>query len=151
MQPQPHFNFIALICATVIPMIMGFIYYHPNLMGTIWMKANGFTKENMTPPKPVMFLLALVCSFFLAFFLWGWVTGAGGLETSQVTDPNDGHSFVTFKHGVFHGFVFSLLVLTPIFITMKIFENRKWAWACVNLGYWSVSVILMCGILSAWR
>ena len=148
---QPHLNFLALIVAALIPMIMGFIYFHPGLMGSVWMKANGFIKENMTPPKPIMFLVAFVCSLLIAFFLWGWVTGAGGIETSQVKDPNDGHSFVTFQHGVFHGIAFSLLVLIPIFITMKIFEMRSWAWALVNVGYWSISVILMCGILSAWR
>lgn len=151
MEPQPHFNFIALICATLIPMIMGLVYYHPKLMGNKWMNANGFTKENMTAPKPVFYLLALGCSLLLAFFLWGWVTGAGGIDTFQVTDPKDGHSFVTFCHGVFHGIAFSLLVLAPIFITMKIFENRKWSWAFVNLGYWSITIIIMCGILSAWR
>jgi len=151
MQPQPHLNFIALLCAAVMPMVMGFIYYHPSVMGNSWMKANGFVKENLTPPKPVMYLLALFCSFLLAFFLWGWVTGGGGVDTFQVTDPVDGHSYVTFKHGVFHGFAFSLFVLLPIFITMKIFESRKWSWAFVNVGYWSITIILMCGILSAWR
>ena len=151
MEPQPHLNFIALICAALIPMIMGFIYYHPKFMGNIWMNANGFNKENMKQPKPVLFLLALGSSFLLAFFLWGWVTGAGGIDTFQVTDPKDGHSHVTYSHGVFHGIAFSFLVLTPIFTTMKIFENRKWSWTFVNLGYWSITIILMCGILSVWR
>ena len=112
MQPQPHLNFIALLCATVVPMIMGFIYYHPSTMGNTWMKANGFVKENLKPPAPALYLLALVCSFLLAVFLWAWVTGAGGIETSQVTDPVDGHSFVTFKHGVFHGLCFPLRIIS---------------------------------------
>ena len=115
------------------------------------MNANGFVKTNMTPPKPAMYLLALVASFFLAFFLWGWVTGAGGIDSFQVTDPNDGHSYVTFQHGVVHGVIFSILVLLPIFLTMKIFEARKWSWCFVNWGYWAITVTLMCGILSAWR
>ncbi len=148
---DPNINFIALICAALIPMVMGFIYYHPNLMGNTWMNANGFNKATMTAPKPVLYLLSLVCSFMLAFFMWGWVTGGGGVDTFQVTDPVDGHSYVTFQHGVFHGVAFSIMVLFPIFVTMKIFESRKWAWAFVNLGYWSLTIILMCGLLSAWR
>jgi hypothetical protein len=149
---QPHLNFIALICAAIIPMAMGFIYYHPNVMGNTWMNANGFTKESLKmAPKPAMYLIALGCSFLLAFFLWGWTTGAGGVDTFQVTDPNDGHSYVTFSHGVFHGLAFSVMVLLPIFVTVKIFEMRKWSWAFVNIGYWSLAIILMCGILSAWR
>jgi hypothetical protein len=149
---EPHINFIALICAGIMPMLMGFIYYHPKVMGNSWMKANGFTLEIIGKgPKPVLYLLALVCSFLLAFFLWGWTTGAGGVDTFQVTDPVDGHSYVTFQHGVFHGVAFTLMVLLPIFVTMKIFEMRKWSWAFVNIGYWGITIILMCGILSAWR
>ena len=144
-------NFIAIIVAAIIPMLMGFIYYHPSVMGNAWMKANGFTKEGMTPPKPLLYLLAFVCSFLLSVFLWAWVTGAGGIEVTQVTDPKDGHSFVTFQHGVAHGIIFSILVLFPVFTTMKIFEARKWSWAFVNIGYWAITMILMCGILSAWR
>lgn len=149
---QPNINFMALICAALIPMIMGFVYYHPSVMGSAWMKANGFTKEGIgTGPKPAMYLLALLMSFMLAFFMWGWVTGGGGIDTFQVTDPVDGHSYVTFGHGVFHGIAFSIMVLLPVFITMKIFEKRNWAWAFINWGYWSITVILMNGILSAWR
>jgi hypothetical protein len=149
---QPHINFMALICAALIPMIMGFIYYQPAVMGNAWMKANGFSKEGMgSGPKPVMYVLALIMSFMLAFFMWGWVTGGGGVDTFQVTDPVDGHSYVTFQHGVFHGVAFSIMVLLPVFVTMKIFEKRSWAWAFVNLGYWSITVILMNGILSVWR
>ena len=148
---EPQINFIALLIASIIPLVMGFIYYHPSIMGNTWMAANGFNKTTMVPPKPVMYLLAFVCSFLLAFFMWGWVTGAGGIDKFQVEDPIDHHSYVTFQHGVAHGFIFSLTVLLPIFITMKIFEMRSWKWAFVNWGYWGITVILMCGILSAWR
>lgn len=149
---QPQVNFLAIVIAAFIPMVMGFIYYHPSLLGNTWMKANGFTKESIGKgPNPALYLLALVVSFLLSLFFWAWVTGAGGLEQSQVVDPVDGHSFVTFKHGAFHGVVFSITVLLPIFVTMKIFEMKKWSWAFVNVGYWALTAIAMCGLLSAWR
>ncbi len=149
---EPHLNPLALIVAALVPMIMGFVYYHPKVLGNQWMRANGFTLESLgTGPKPVMYLLALAVSFLLAFFLWGNVTGAGGVDSFQVTDPRDGHSHVTFGHGAFHGVAISILVLLPIFVTMAIFEKRSWSWAFVNWGYWALTVILMAGILSAWR
>jgi hypothetical protein len=144
-------NFLAIVVAAIMPMVMGFIYYHPKIMGSAWMSANGFTRETTKPPHPAFYILALVCSFLLAFFLWAWVTGAGGVDQLQVKDPVDGHSYVTFKHGVAHGLIFTITVLFPIFTTMKIFEMRSWKWAFVNIGYWAITVILMCGILSAWR
>ena len=149
---EPQMNFMAILVATLIPMIMGFLYYNPAVFGKAWMNANGFTKEGMGKgPHPAMYLLALVVSFLLTMFLWGWVTGNGGVEQSQVVDPKDGHSFVTFKHGVVHGILFSITVLLPIFTTMAIFEKRKFSWGFINWGYWTISAILMCGILSAWR
>ncbi len=149
---EPKLNIRALVCAALVPMVMGFIYYHPSLMGNAWMKANGFTRESIGKgPKPAMYLLALVASFMLAFFMWGWVTGGGGVDKMQVVDPVDGHSYETFGHGVFHGVAFSIMVLLPILTTIKIFEMRSWKWALVNWGYWSITVILMNGILSAWR
>ena len=149
---ESHMNFGALLVATVIPMIIGFIYYHPALLGKVWMNANGFTQESLGKgPKPVLYLLALVASFLLANFFWAWVTGVGGVEQSQVVDAKDGHSYVTFKHGVVHGVIFAITIVLPIFTTMAIFEKRKFAWAIVNWGYWAITAILMCGILSAWR
>lgn len=149
---EPHINFFSLIVATLVPMIMGFVYYHPKVLGGIWMKANGFTLESIgTGPKPVLYLLALGASFLLAFFVWANVTGGGGVDQLQVTDPKDGHSYVTFGHGVVHGVIISLLVILPVFVTMTVFEKRSWSWTFVNWGYWAVTITLMAGILSAWR
>lgn len=149
---QPHFNILSFIISALIPMIMGFVYYHPNVMGKIWMKANGFTQESIgTGPKPIMFLVAFGAAALLTSFFWAWVTGVGGTDQLQVVDPVDGHSFVTFKHGVGHGILFTITVLMPIFVTMSIFEKRSWSWAFVNVGYWGLTAITMCGILSAWR
>ena len=149
---EPHLNPFALIVAALVPMIMGFVYYHPKVLGNQWMRANGFTLESIgAGPKPVMYLLALGASFLLAFFIWANVTGAGGVDQLQVTDPIDGHSYVTFGHGVVHGVIMSVLVVLPIFVTMTIFEKRSWSWAFVNWGYWAITITLMAGILSAWR
>lgn len=139
-------NFTAVAVATIIPMIIGFIYYHPKVLGGAWMRANGFTMESMgNPPKPVLYLVALVLSFFLANFLSANVTGPG-----QDVAP-DGHSYVTFGHGAAHGILISITVVLPILGTMSIFERRGWSWVFVNLGYWAVTLVCMAGLLSAWR
>ncbi|MFN0034417.1 MAG: DUF1761 domain-containing protein [Saprospiraceae bacterium] len=148
---QPHFNVVSYLIAALVPMVMGFLYFHPSLFGNTWMKANGFDKESMGKPQLSSILLGLGASLLLAFFLWGWTTGAGGVDAFQVADAKDGHSHITFGHGVFHGLALSILVLLPIFTIVKAFERRSWSWALVNVGYWAVNLMLMCGILSAWR
>lgn len=145
-------NYISIAVSTVTPVVIGFTYYHPKVLGGLWMKANNFSADFMTKgPKPALYLISLVASFFLSMFFMGWVTGNGGADQGQVIDAIDGHSYVTFKHGVFHGFVFTITVLFPIFCTMAIFERRKLSWALVNMGYWAITAMVMCGVLSAWR
>lgn len=149
---EPNMNILSLVISTLTPMIMGFIYYHPKVMGNAWMKANGFTMESIGKgPKPALYILCLFTSFLLTTFFWAWVTGAGGADGGFQTTAPDGHSYVTFGHGVFHGFAFTLTVLLPIFSTMAIFVMRSRAWALINLGYWGITAMLMCGVLSAWR
>ena len=139
-------NWMAIGLAALVPMIIGFVYYHPKVLGGIWMRANGFTLESIgNGPKPVMFVVALVLSFLLSFWLMLNTTGPG-----QDVAP-DGHSYVTFGHGVAHGVLVSLTVLLPVLGTQSIFEKRGWSWVFVNLGYWLVTLSVMGGILSAWR
>ncbi len=138
-------NFLAVGIATLIPMIIGFIYYHPKVMGGMWMDANGFKLESMKPPKPILYLGALVMSFLLAMFIAGAVTGPGQEIAA------DGHSYVTFKHGLAHGLGMAIMVALPILGTMAIFEQRSSKWLVVNMGYWLITLCIMAGILSAWR
>jgi hypothetical protein len=139
-------NFIAVAVAALIPMIVGFVYYHPAVLGGPWMKANGFTLESVGKgPNPILYVVALGFSFLLSMFVCVNVTGPG-----QDVAP-DGHSYVTFQHGLAHGLMISLLVVLPILGTMSIFERRGWGWVFTNWGYWYVTLSIMAGILSAWR
>ncbi len=40
-------NFIALLVAAIVTLVVGFIWYHPKVFGTIWMKENNFTAEDL--------------------------------------------------------------------------------------------------------
>ena len=143
---EPQLNMMAVLVASLIPMIMGFIYYHPKVMGNAWMKSNGFTQESLgNGPKPIWYLVSLVLSFLFAVKFALEVTGPG-----QDVAP-DGHSYVTFQHGMAHGIINTIMIILPIFGTLTIFEKRSWTWAFVNIGYLSLCLIVMQGILSAWR
>lgn len=139
-------NWIAVALSALVPMIVGFVYYHPQVLGGSWMRANGFTPESIgNGPKPILYLVALGFSFLLSMFVCVNVTGPG-----QDVAP-DGHSYVTFGHGALHGVIISLLVVLPILGTMSIFERRGWGWVFTNWGYWLCTLVIMGGILSAWR
>lgn len=40
-------NFIALLLAAIVTLVVGFIWYHPKFFGTIWMKENNLTQEEL--------------------------------------------------------------------------------------------------------
>ena len=123
-----HMNFLAIIVATLVPMIVGFIYYNPKVLGGAWMKANGFTLESVgAPPKPIMYGAALLLSFLLSGWLCLNVTGPG-----QQTAP-DGHSYATFGHGIVHGIIITISVLLPYWAHCPFLKNA------VGIGCLSIS------------
>ncbi|MBK8193503.1 MAG: DUF1761 domain-containing protein [Lewinellaceae bacterium] len=137
-----HVNWLAVAAASITPMIVGMIWYHPKVMGTVWMKATGLKEEDMRAGNMGMIYgAALVLAFMLALFLMLNVTGFGQEDVQ----------FHTFKHGLGHGLMLTLLFVLPLFGTNALFEKRGWNWLLVNVGYWWVTLSIALGILSAWR
>ena len=137
-----HVNWLAVAAASITPMIVGMIWYHPKVMGTVWMKATGLKEEDMRSGNMGMIYgAALVLAFMLALFLMLNVTGFGQEDVQ----------FQTFKHGLGHGLLLTLLFVLPLVGTNALFEKRGWNWLLVNVGYWWVTLSIALGILSAWR
>ena len=40
-------NFLAIVVAAIVPLLIGAIWYNPSVLGTAWMKASGMTEEKM--------------------------------------------------------------------------------------------------------
>ncbi len=142
-------NWLAIGVATLIPMVVGFVYYHPKVLGGIWMRANGFTLESVgNGPKPIMYLVCLGMSFLLAF--WCCVQFLDPHQTNIDFDGNP-KDWKTFRHGVVHGISYGLFFVFPVLGTLSIFEKKPFSWVLVNTGYWLITLCVMCGIVSAWR
>ena len=63
-------NFYMYFVAALIPLILGFIYYNPKVLGTAWMKACGLTEEDLKGGNMAMiFILSYVFAVMLAFVL----------------------------------------------------------------------------------
>jgi hypothetical protein len=130
-------NWLSLILAAFVPMIMGFIYYHKSLFGQVWMDSIGMTEEKAQEANmPVVFGVSFVMSFLIAFFLMNFNNGAG----------QEGE-FDTFKHGAAHGVIISFFFVIPIFITNGLFEQKSWKNMLINAGYWLLTLAIMGGIV----
>jgi len=139
-------NFLALIAASLSTLVVGFIWYHPKVFGTIWMKEIGMTEEkaknsNMALVFGLSVVLAFLVSFFLVTILF--TGGAPG-------HPHGEAPFMTFKHGAAHGTMLGLFVVLPVIITNGLFEQRSFKYMMIITGYWVVSFAIMGGIINGW-
>lgn len=134
-----HINWLSVIFAVLIPIIMGFIYYHPKLFGTAWRNSLGLKEEDFDKQnKAKVFGIAIVMSFFLAFLLLNFNNG-----------PGQEGQFDTFGHGAFHGLILGVFFAVPILVTNGLFEMRNLKNLAINALYWVITLMFMGGVLDA--
>lgn len=156
------FNFYAVIAATFVTLLVGFIWYSPKVFGTIWMRETGITEEKAKQSNMLkIFSLVIFYSFLLSFATSGLVIhqlGVLGLFGGNDQDPGfielmktHQNSFRTFKHGAFHGFFAGLCIALPITAINALFEQKSWKYILINAGYWIVSLMIMGAIICGWK
>lgn len=139
-------NWLAFAAAVVAQVVIGFLWFHPSVMGSVYAKARGISIEELKPKNPGMtYGITILMTLFYTMFLVSWVTGPG-----QDTAP-DGHSYHTIQHGLVHSIVFLLMVLIPVFSAPALYERRGWNWFLVQVGYWFLRTAAAAGIISMWR
>lgn len=161
-------NFLILALAALVPLIMGFIWYGPMLFQNAWMKQMGFTEESLKGGNmAVIFLLSYVFSFMLASLLQMLVIHQFGVQSTLIESgatelqgdaavyfqdfmAKYGNNYRTFKHGVLHGVLTGLFLVMPILATQAMFERKSVKYILINVGYWTVSLGLMGGIICQW-
>jgi hypothetical protein len=161
-------NFLVVLLSALVPLLLGFIWYHPKVLGTVWMKESGIvpTPDDMKRMPRVMLLVAL-CSIVVAFILQFLVVhqfhfysmlahspelNVEGSELNtfyRETMKRYGMEFRTFKHGAFHGSFTGLLLALPIITVSSLFERRSWKYIAIHAGYWVVCLGIMGGLISA--
>ncbi|WP_299256429.1 DUF1761 domain-containing protein [uncultured Aquimarina sp.] len=161
-----EFNLLIAAVAALIPMILGFIWYNPKVFGTVWMNACGFTTEDLKGGNmAVIFIVSYVFSFMLATMVNILVIHQFGFFSTLMNDPDlmvegtetyqyaqdfinkYGTNFRTFKHGVFHGALTGIFFVLPVLGTNAMFERKGFKYIAVNVGYWTVCLALMGGVI----
>ncbi len=165
MQP----NFLIILAAALVPMVMGFIWYNPKVLGNAWMTAAGITEDKMKGANmPVIFGVSFLLSFFLAFAIQFMVIHQWGVFSTLAGDPTlmdptsetgmffadfmakHGQNFRTFKHGALHGTIAGITIALPILGTNALFERKGFKYIMINVGYWTITIALMGGIICQW-
>lgn len=133
--PQVDVNYVAVIVAAVLQMVLGFLWYGP-LFGKTWM---GFMK--ITPGKvsqQVMvrtYAWTAVMSLITAYVLSLLVDYMGAKSVGA---------------GLAAAFWPWLGFVVPVTASSLLYENRPFGLWVLNAGYQLVSLALMGALLAAW-
>ena len=134
-----NLNWLSFILAAIVPMVVGFIYYHKALFGNAWMKSIGKTEEELQKGNFGLIMgVSFLMSFLITFFMLNFCN-----------QPGQEGVFDTFKHGAAHGTILTLFLVAPIIITKGLFEHSGFKNIFINAGYWLITLSLMGGILDA--
>ena len=163
-------NLVALLVAALVPMIIGFAWYHPKVFGTAWMKVADMTEEKMQGTNMlVIFGVSYVLSFLAAGALYYFVVHQAHVFSILLDEPGFGDPkseigmyyadfmerfgdiYRTFGHGVIHGVIAGISLALPVLGTNALFERKGFKYIAINAGFWIVCFALMGGIICAWK
>src|SRR5262245_38256241 len=131
-------NIIAILLMALLPLVIGFIWFHPKVFGNLWMRESGMTEEKARAGSMVKKLLVTyLFSFFIAFTLNtiavhdSFIDGATFYKTNRTMKPEPGSELAQwqeyyktnlaadnhiFTHGAFHAFfIVGLGIVLPLF------------------------------------
>lgn len=161
-------NFIVLLLAALVPMIIGFIWYHPKVFGNAWKKSAEISEEKIKSGNMLLiFGLSYLLSFLLAASMLSIVIHQAHIFSTVMGNPDlenpaselsmmlknfmekYGNNFRTFKHGALHGTLAGIFIALPILATNALFERKGFKYVAINGGYWILTLGIMGGIVCA--
>jgi len=139
-------NWLAILVAAASTLVVGFLWYGP-LFGKAWMRESGMTEEKVKSGNmPLIFGFSFIFGIVLALSMY--------IETMIGGAPGEAHGqdpFITFKHGAFHGIIMGLFVLLPVLGTIALYERKSIKYVAIAVGYWTVSLAVVGGIVNVWQ
>jgi hypothetical protein len=163
-------NFIAILVSAIVPMIIGLIWYSPKLFANVWMKESNLTEADLKGANMVKLLITtFILSLMAGTAISTMVIHQNHVMSILVNEPGFGQegseimvyfkdfmtrfgdNFRTFKHGAFHGAIMAIFFVLPVVGIQSLFERKSWKYIFIHVGFWFVSMIIMGGIISAWK
>ena len=131
-----YINHAAVFVCAILNLALGALWYSPILFYKGWLAESNLTEEQIARQNPaktygLAFLMALVISYNLAFFL-------GDSNTDAVWGATA---------GFLAGFGWSTLSIAII----ALFEQRSWKYIFINGGFITVYFTIIGFILGIWR
>jgi len=128
-------NWLALIVAALVRMVVGALWYAPFAFGKPWMRLVGCSPEEMKAGMPKALAVDAIGSFIMAFVLVHAVHYAGAASAGQ---------------GAAVGFFNWLGFIAVTTLAASVYEKRPLRLFLINNGFQLVSLLLMGAIVAVW-
>lgn len=130
-----NINYFAVIVSAIASMALGALWYSPLLFVKGWMAENGFTEESMKGRNPFTpMITAFILNIFMAFVLAMFLSGPSDFVWGLIAGGLAGIGWVAVSIGIVY-----------------LFEGRSLKLFLINGGYSAINLIIMGGILGAWK
>ncbi len=133
-------NYVAVVVAAVVSMVVGFLWYSPMVLGKPWMKLKGYTSETLKKEQAKMakfyavsFVLALVTAYMLSHVM----------ILSQ-----EFYGYPEMQTGLTTAFFIWVGFILPVQTADQIFGEKNWALLAINTGFQLVSLVLMALVIA---
>ncbi|WP_438351107.1 DUF1761 domain-containing protein [Paenibacillus sp. FA6] len=126
-------NYLAVFVATVVTMVLGFLWYSPVLFGNQWIKQIGLKKEEMSGGNPMTYILTALTALCGAFVLALMLTMIGE---------------ATIESGMNVGLLIGISISVKIGMNF-LFEKRGIRLYLITIGYHLVSYLIAGIIIGA--
>jgi hypothetical protein len=130
-----HLNYIAIVAAALIYMVLGALWYSPKVFGKTWLKTQGYRKEEIQGAGKAYagaFVGALITALVLSLFI------------HQM-------NVYTAWQGACVGFWAWLGFVVPCHLGSVLWDKKTWKLFFINIGCMLVTLILMGAILGFWH
>ena len=137
--PQVHINYLAVVVAAAAAFLIGGLWYSPLLFAKQWVKAHGYTEENvneMQKSAGKAYAISILCHLLIALaiaVLVGYLHLAlcmQGLKLGAL---------------IWAGFAF------PLGLMANAFSDKRITAFAIDAGYQLVYLLIMGSIITVWQ
>ena len=129
-------NYVAIVVAAVVALVIGFVWYSPRVFGARWMAYLGTTQAQLGNPGPTGMAVGVVASLLNA---WVLAVLSLNLGAKSLTD------------GFLLGVLAWLGFMATITAAQISFEKKPWGLWVLNNAHNLLVQVIMAAIVTVWR
>ena len=137
--PEIQINYLAVVVAALSTIFIGALWYSPLMFHKLWVKAHGYSKEEVERQRKALgraFVVSLFCYLVMAFVLSVLASYTG---------------VTTVLQGASLGFLVWIGFLATLGLTAHMHSEKRLSTYIIDSGYQLVYAVVMGLILAAWR